>query len=179
MMVIGLFAFALTMILMMIGFMLILMQGRSKAPEPMSKTPVETIQSGLNRLVAEADWLEGDRLTMAVRAVARAKEAVEDAARACGRSSVGYQVPQPLARALEENVEMLRGSSSVITFGCECGKEVTAMLQFPKVGGRPETTDPIAISARADWREQGFSASTACKRCQKLLKKKFLYDSPE
>lgn len=178
-MVVGLFAFCSTIVLLVVGFLLMLIQGRSPQAAPPSDKPLDQINRGLARLVEEADWLEGDKLNDAVRAVARAKDAVAEAARICGRSGHGFKVPQPLSRALEEDVQMLRGSSSVITFTCEdCSKEVTAMLQFPKVGGRPETTDPVAISARSDWREQGFSASTACKRCQKLLKKKFLYDSP-
>lgn len=179
-MVLGLFAFCTTIILLVIGFLLMLVQGRMAPPAPSTMAPLDEINHGLKRLVEEADWLEGEDLQNAVRAVSFAKEAVAEAAEACGKSFTrASAVPQQLARALEEDVEMLRGSSSVITFTCsDCGKEVTAMLQFPKVGGRPETTDPVAISARSDWREQGFSASTACKRCQKLLKKKFLYDSP-
>lgn len=180
-MAVGLFIFCWSIIIMVVGFFLIIVWGRpnmgGSAPR---RTPIEELHSGLTRLVEEADWLEGDRLNAAVKAVAAAREAIDAAAHACGRSTRHtYLVPPSLKGVIEEGAELLTGSSSVINFECaECGQKLTAMLQFPKIGGRPETTDPVAISARSDWRDAGFTASTVCKRCQKLVKKKFLYETP-
>ncbi|MEK8023419.1 MAG: hypothetical protein AAB229_06360 [Candidatus Hydrogenedentota bacterium] len=180
-MVVGLFIFCWSIIIMVVGFFLILVWGRPAATaRPAAKlTPLEEVQHGLTRMVEDADWLEGDRLNAAVKAVASAREAIDNAARLCGRSTnVQFQVPPSLSRVIDETVETITGSSSVIAFECEeCGQKITALLQFPKVGGRPETTDPLAISARSDWRESGFTVSSACKRCQKLVKKKFLYET--
>ncbi len=143
---------------------------------PMS--PLEEAHRGLTRLVEEADWLEGEKLILAVRHVALAKEAIERAAKACGKSNLGlFRAPSPLMHVLEEGTEILGGSSAVLSFDCrDCGQKMSAMVQFPRVGGRPESTDPLTISATADWRETGFTVSMPCKRCKKLLTKKYLYD---
>jgi hypothetical protein len=165
---------------LLVGFLvyvLVYPKGRRRFTYPLM--PIEEAMRGLTRMVEEAEWLEGERLILAVRHVALAKEAVERAAKACGRTTLGgFHTPTPLATALEEGVEILGGTSSVLTFHCDdCARDMTALVQFPKVGGRPETTDPVTISAPADWRTMGFTASTNCKRCKKLLTKKLLYDA--
>jgi hypothetical protein len=177
--VIGLVVAWLVVLVLLIAVVLLVFFRRSRSSFAYPVSPLEEVHRGLTRLVEEADWLEGDRLINAVRYVAIAKEAVDRAGKACGRSRLGqFHVPSPLVHALDDNVEILGGSSSVITFNCrDCGQEVSGLVQFPKVGGRPETTEPIVVSATSDWRETGFTASAPCKRCKKLLSKKYLYDS--
>lgn len=165
-------------LMLVIGLMIFLWFNRTQHHFKYPLTPLEEAHRGLARLVEEAEWLDGDRLILAVRHVAYAKEAIERAAKACGRSAVGMShIPTPLVHALEEGVEILGGSSAVLSFSCNCGQQSSALVQFPRVGGRPESTDHITISATVDWREMGFTVSAPCKRCKKLLSKKYLYDS--
>ena len=141
--------------------------------------PLEEAHRGLTRMVEKADWLEGEKLILAVRHVAIAKEAIDRAAEACGKSNLGiFQTPSPLKHVLEEGSEILSGASSVLTFNCtDCGQQMSAMINFPKTGGRPESDSSVVISAASEWRTTGFTASIPCKRCKKLLSKKYLYDS--
>lgn len=169
-------SWALVLILL-VGLAFLFFLGRSKTHFRYPLSPLEETQRGLRRMVEEAEWLEGERLILAVRYVALAREAVERAARSCGRSVVkSHHVPTVLHHALDEGVEILGGSSAVLTFTCACGQQQSAMIQFPKVGGRPESTDHITISATPDWREAGFTVNMPCKRCKKLQTKKYLYD---
>lgn len=158
-----------------IGFLFYTSRSRTSFRYPLS--PLEEAQRGLRRMVEEAEWLEGERLILAVRYVALAREAVERASRSCGRSVIhSHHVPTVLHHALDEGIEILGGSSAVLTFTCACGQQQSAMIQFPKVGGRPESTDHITISATQDWRESGFTVNMPCKRCKKLQTRKYLYD---
>lgn len=159
------------------GLGLLFLINRNKHSFRYPLAPLEETHRGLRRMVEEAEWLDGERLILAVRHVALAREAVERAARACGRSVMqSHHVPTTLVHALDEGVEILGGSSAVLTFTCACGQQQSAMIQFPRAGGRPESTDHITISATPDWRTMGFTVNMPCKRCKKLQTKKYLYD---
>lgn len=167
---------ALIVLVVILGALLYL---RTRRPEEPHLPPLEEARQGLRHMVEQADWLEGEQLIQAVHYVAIARDAIEHAARACGRNRFStYQVPAPLSRALEDGVDIVGGGSAVITFDChDCGQRQSAMIQFPKVGGRPETRDAVTISATIDWRDVGFTIATPCKRCKKLLTRKLLYDT--
>ncbi|RMH58880.1 MAG: hypothetical protein D6679_03545 [Candidatus Hydrogenedentota bacterium] len=166
-------------LLMILALLVYLLLDRLRKRDSSQLSPIEEVHRGLKRLVEEADWLEGDRLIEAARCVAHAKEAVERAARACGRSDLNlFRSSSPLIRVLEEGLEIVGGSSAVIELRCpRCGQSQTALLQFPRVGGRPETTDNVHVSAPPDWRTEGFTVNSTCKRCNEILNKKYLYEA--